>query len=268
MRAIWWTYAVLCTAFTVAAIFVPNIAPGVNGFQVSIGLLLVSVGAATALAEERAQGGLDVVLATPMASRSIVLGKWWGAYRVVPRLAILPGLLMLGRGFYTLSWGEALAIAGLVVGLVLAYGAVIVGLGLLVAIAQPRPGRAAAIGVASYLGLTVAYPAAALPLFRNMSGSLLPLWPSPFFGPYVPSCIACWGRNGPWRNFWIIHGYLFLAAVALVGLILRWAALRLFDRGLGRVREQGEQSPIPRDKPKLAFDPGWSDDPAAIGPPA
>ena len=56
--------------------------------------------------------------------------------------------------------------------------------------------------------------------------------------------------------------------VAVVALALRWAALRLFDRGLGRVRERDGHRPIPREKPKLAFDPDWSDDPAAIGPPA
>ena len=259
-RAIWWTYAVISTAFTIAAMFGPNIAPGVNGFQVSIGLLLVSVGAATALAEERAQGGLDVVLATPLASRAIVLGKWWGAYRVVPRLAILPGLLVLVRGLLTISTGEALVITGLVVGLVLAYGAVIVGLGLLVAIAQPRPGRAAAIGVACYLGLTVAYPAAALPLLRNGPSSLLPLWPSPFFGPYIPTCIACWGRNGPWQDLRMIDAYLFLAAVAFAGLALRWAALLLFDRGLGRVRvREGHVTPL-SGKAKIAFDPDFISD--------
>ncbi len=56
-RAIWWTYAVLCVGFTIAGMFGRWIGPGINGFQVSIGLLLASVGAATALSEERRRGG-------------------------------------------------------------------------------------------------------------------------------------------------------------------------------------------------------------------
>jgi hypothetical protein len=70
----------------------------------------------------------------------------------------------------------------------------------------------------------------------------------------VLSCIACWGRNGPWRDLWIVHGYLFLAAVALVGLVLRWTALLLFDRGLGRVRDRPEPARVAPGKPRVAFE--------------
>ena len=64
----------------------------VNGFQVAVGLLLLSVTAATSLAEERARGSLDLLLSTPLSTRQIVLGKWLGAFRVVPLLVILPAL--------------------------------------------------------------------------------------------------------------------------------------------------------------------------------
>ena len=62
----------------------------VNGFQVAIGLLLLSVTAATSLAEERVRGSLDLLMSTSLSTREIVLGKWWGVYRAVPLLAILP----------------------------------------------------------------------------------------------------------------------------------------------------------------------------------
>ena len=143
------------------------------------------------------------------------------------------------------AWGEVLAITGLVVGLVLAYGAVMVGLGLLVAIAQPRPGRAAAIAVAGYLAVTVAYPAVVLPMYRGGPGTCSPLWPSPFFGilrrhglggyggrlrghgdsassPGLRSCLA---DAGAWSR-------LALLGVALGGL----------DRGLGRVADRSGPS--------------------------
>ena len=70
----------------------------VNGFQVSIGLLLLSVSAATSLAEERVRGSLDVLMTTPLSTRQIVLGKWLGTFRLVPLLAVLPALVVLGSG--------------------------------------------------------------------------------------------------------------------------------------------------------------------------
>ncbi len=51
-------------------------------------LLIVSV--TTALVEERVRGSLDVLLTTPLSSRSLVLAKWWSVYRRVPWLLFLP----------------------------------------------------------------------------------------------------------------------------------------------------------------------------------
>ena len=62
-----------------------------NGFQVAVGLLLLSVGAATSLAEERVRGSLDVLLSTPMSTRSILAGKWWGSFRRVCQRRHLAG---------------------------------------------------------------------------------------------------------------------------------------------------------------------------------
>ena len=64
----------------------------VNGFQATFGLMLVSLTAPTVLAEERVRGSLDVLLATPLSTDRIVLAKWWGIYRVVPALALLPAI--------------------------------------------------------------------------------------------------------------------------------------------------------------------------------
>src|SRR5262249_34909564 len=77
--------SILCSVLTVAGGSAS--APGTSAFIVSIGLLLVTVGAATVLAEERAHGSLEVLLTTPLETKSIVMGKWWGAFRPVPRLA-------------------------------------------------------------------------------------------------------------------------------------------------------------------------------------
>ena len=57
-----------------------------------MGLLLLSVSAATSLAEERARGSLDVLLATPLSTRSILDGKWWGAFRQVRHILVWPAV--------------------------------------------------------------------------------------------------------------------------------------------------------------------------------
>ena len=96
--AVWGIYVLLCGGFGVYAI--AGMIGGnrwgraagavVNGLQVGAGLLLLSVSAATSLAEERERGSLDVLMATPLPTRAIVWGKWWGAFRAVPPLAVLP----------------------------------------------------------------------------------------------------------------------------------------------------------------------------------
>ena len=98
----------------------------VNGLQVAAGLLLLSVSAATSLAEERQRGSLDVLMATPLPTRSIVWGKWWGAFRARaaaadPAGAARPPPCRLYTGHL---WGVALMAA-----LILAYGAAITSLG-------------------------------------------------------------------------------------------------------------------------------------------
>ena len=63
-----------------------------NGFLLLLlfGLLMLSATAPTALAEERAHGSLDALLATPLSTRSILVAKWWGMYRRVLVLALVP----------------------------------------------------------------------------------------------------------------------------------------------------------------------------------
>jgi ABC-type transport system involved in multi-copper enzyme maturation permease subunit len=63
--------------------------------QVGLGLLIFSAVAPMSLSEERQPGSLDVLLATPLSTRTIVLGKWMGTFRRVPWLAIGPGIMAL-----------------------------------------------------------------------------------------------------------------------------------------------------------------------------
>ena len=235
-RVIWWTYAVLGSIFTLKGIHERWSCQTTNALLVSIGLLLACVGAATSLAEERAQGGLDVVLATPLDSRKIAMAKWWGAFRIIPRLAILPGLLALVGGWmWSQPWPENLGFTVLIVGLVLTYGAVVTSLGLLMAIFQPRAGRAVALTVACYLGVTIVYPMIAIPLARIGLRDSMPIWPSPFFGILFATEAATYHfqeSNGD-KDPKLAFG--FVAFEGLVAFALLKVALVGFDRGLGRV---------------------------------
>jgi ABC-type transport system involved in multi-copper enzyme maturation permease subunit len=236
-KMIWWLYAVLSAVFSLLAIFVnPDIAPGVSAFMVSIGLLMVSVTSATALAEERSQGSLDVLMATPLPTRDIVLGKWRGAYRIVPRLAILPGVLAIGTSLGRGWWTAAVPFAALIVALVLAYGAVVTSLGLALATWQPRLGRAVGFSVSAYLTLAVIYPTIALMTVRTGPDDTLFLWVSPFFGMFLPMGWVTWRVTSfIGGRFIVMTVWVVLTSAVAYGL-LRWT-LATFDRHLGRVPE-------------------------------
>src|SRR5947209_5315356 len=99
------------------------------------------------------RGSLDVLMATPLPTRSIVWGKWWGTFRSVPRLLILPSLLTFALSLYTGHlWGVALMAA-----LILAYGAAITSLGLALATWMPRVGRAVGTTVGLYTMMCIGW---------------------------------------------------------------------------------------------------------------
>ncbi len=126
-------YVGLCCLFSVAAIFWSNrvLSLFVNGIQASVGLLLLSVTAATSLAEERARGSLELLLTTPLSSRQIVFGKWIGAFRLVPLLPLLPWLVIAAISYIDERSSWPVQILGFAY--VLSVGAAITSLGLAMA---------------------------------------------------------------------------------------------------------------------------------------
>ena len=158
---LWGTYVLLCGGFSLYSIGLMidgqrwgrELGMVVNALQVAGGLLMLSVSAATSLAEERQRGSLDVLMATPLPTRSIVWGKWWGTFRSVPRLLILPSLLTFAMSLHTGHlWGVALMAA-----LILAYGAAITSLGLALATWMPRMGRAVGTTVGLYTMMCIGW---------------------------------------------------------------------------------------------------------------
>jgi ABC-type transport system involved in multi-copper enzyme maturation permease subunit len=201
----------------------------VAGFQVAIGLLLFSAGAVTSLAEERAHGSLDLLLTTPLTTGQVLWGKWWGTFRVVPRLAVLP-LLMIGPAVLLSGTVQS---AALTAALILAYGAAFTSLGLALAVWVSRPGRAALLSATVCVLLTVGWLLFALLLFGHQRLEYLGMG-SPWFGP---GNLTFHARDYRMHDevftgaLWWTAGYL-TAAAALMAV-----AFRSFERCLGRVRQ-------------------------------
>jgi ABC-type transport system involved in multi-copper enzyme maturation permease subunit len=236
---VWFLYAALALAFTVYAMH-PRIGGGegalVNACQVSIGLLFVTIGAVTTLSEDQTRGTLELLLATPLSARSIVLAKWFTAYRTVVLLVVLLAVLPGALGFAYGGWPGL----GLLVGLVLGYGAAVTSLGLAVATWVASSSRAIALAVIVYVLDVISF---VLILIANTLGNqpnnrlerTLGLG-SPWFGPgQVTADLYQIGVNysplradfQPAQNWAIGYG---LAGILLLGL-----TLATFDVSLGRV---------------------------------
>ena len=231
----------------------------VNGLQASVGFLLLSVSAATALAEERQRGSLDILLTTPLPTRAIVWGKWLGVYRMVPSLTLLPVLIAIAGWRADRWWVPPLLAAFL-----LALGAALTSVGLALATWISRLGRALASTVAIYVFLAVGWLflvlAVASGAERDNEGIM---GATPFYGSGMLTFIL-WEPAQSRRNFasWMVFWVFAYSAIA-AGLLA--ATLRTFDRCLGRStmvtparpRQDGRQ---PASSVADALVPGFSDD--------
>ncbi len=239
MRSIVILYALVSLVYSLLVI-VPTAwtgnAPAVfaawtNAIVGSIGLLMLSVTASTSLAEERVRGSLDVLLCTPMSTRSIVWGKWLGTFRGAIPLAILPCLVALASGF---SGGHFLAWI-LIPFYVIATAAAITSIGLAMATWQSRLGRAVAITVSIYLAVTVGWLFFVLSFFNGPIHSINFL--SPFFALAEGTFIL--GQSGYPSGHYLPGMTLSIVAFSVVSSILLEATIRTFDRRLGRTPEGG-----------------------------
>jgi ABC-type transport system involved in multi-copper enzyme maturation permease subunit len=231
-----WARIVITLYVTLAAVFSfiavvssanSALAAFVNGFQVSIGLLLLSVTAATSLAEERSCGSLDVLLSTPISTRQVVFGKWLGTYRLVPLLAILPALLCVGIiAAGNPGWSRLV----LTVAYVLSSGAAITSLGLAMATWVKRLGRAVGLTVVSYVVISVGLLFLAMELGGNGPNSAM--MGSPFFGAGE----LAFELRQPSRGFDCAAGaILWTLLYACAAALLMFATIATFDRSLGRI---------------------------------
>ena len=246
MRVVWCLYSAMGITWVVLA--ARSVATGIvshemiatmNVFQVGLGLLLLSVNAATSLLEERVRGSLDIVLSTPLSTRTILVGKWVGTYRAVPQLLFAPVLTTL-----CVAWESGRWIAYFnFVGLLLAYSAVIVSLGLALATWLSRLERALALCIGAYVVFSIGWPVMVLSLAAGsraddhftvplvMGSSLL----GTLFGTMSIATDTS-GMPGGLADVWL-GCYLWMAIYGAAATMLFAAAATTFDRCLGRMPE-------------------------------
>jgi ABC-type transport system involved in multi-copper enzyme maturation permease subunit len=208
-----------------------NMAAFVNAFQFSIGLLLISVTSVASLFEERVNGSLDVLMATPLSTASIVWGKWLAGCRIVVAVTLLPTLLALGMCL--VQGVQSLSSLVLLVPLMLSYGALVNSLGLALATCIPRFGVALGVTVLIYV-LLAAGPVVLLLASGAHSDTAFGLGClSPWYGVGETTFLMTQDSHigtTPWKIFWLI---VYAAAAVAIALLTQG----LFNRALGRAEE-------------------------------
>jgi ABC-type transport system involved in multi-copper enzyme maturation permease subunit len=244
MRAIWALYFGIATIFS-AMVIVGSLSQFgqwqgefgalVNAFGVSIGLLFVAVLGPTCLAEERIRGSLDVLMATPLSTWSIVWGKWWGTYRTVAWLAVLPFLTAF---VLSAQYPQRAVVAFLMLGLILTYGAALTSLGLALATWLSRLGRALALTVSIHVFLTVAVPLIGMTVSDGSRDSIIfsMIMVSSFWGPGLLT-VSLEQRNFDHFQSLVFGGIFWIHFCAAASAVLLIATARMFDRRMGRISE-------------------------------
>ncbi len=234
--------------------------------QLFFGMLILAATAPTVLAEERVRGSLDVLLSTPLSTRSIVLGKWLGACRSVMVLSLLPLYTAIFLASSTPAiptwvsrfpqsfvepltiWDRMLAV--LFCGLdFLASCAFLVSAGLAIATWVPRFGRAVALSVLVFFLTGIGWLFLVDLLFRayfqNLPGETINQYRwlqtcvmslSPVLGPANPIHVLEMYWEQSRVPVWTSVGVVILAKTAVTALLL-WLTIKTFDRCMGRVSE-------------------------------
>jgi ABC-type transport system involved in multi-copper enzyme maturation permease subunit len=230
--------------------------------HVIFGLLMLSAIAPTSMSEERQRGSLDVLAATALSTRDIVVGKWLGTFRLAALMAVGPGLLALATA--TAREASSVAIAPgmppeyyrmiplggrifgvlVVIATILAHGALITSIGLALAVWIRRQSRAIALCVALFILIAAAWPTFA---------SITIGWPVlrsrdlPSFSPIV----ACFKfiRTFVVRRDFLADGILWWGSfwaveVFVLALGLLWLTVLTFDRCFDRIPDRIWRVPV------------------------
>ncbi len=221
--------------------------------QLIFGLMMLSAVAPTSMSEERQRGSLDLLATTTLSTRAIVVGKWLGTLRLVPLLALGPGLVALALAtayrspaaqsrlglsagtFQEMHRGELLFGVTLLVATILVHGALIASVGLALAIWIRRQSRAIAASVAFAVMVSAGWPifVGASRLGPASEGMM-------FLSPVVAGGVLAQelsSQFGPERRlFWWIGFWDIECLTLAVGLL--WLSVRTFDGCFGRIPER------------------------------
>jgi ABC-type transport system involved in multi-copper enzyme maturation permease subunit len=230
--------------------------------HVIFGLLLVSAVAPTSMSEERQRGSLDVLAATALSTRAIVLGKWLATFRLTMILTLAPGLFALamatarsngsfpptptgGPGYdQPVSRGARIYGVVVVVAAIAAHGALFTSIGLALAVWIKRQSRAIAVSVALVILITAAWPFF-VSIIANGAGirsqGLTAVSP---VSTMVYSVSYLMLRRNMLNDHFLWWGAFWAVEVSALALALLWLTIRTFDRCLDRVSDRARQIPI------------------------
>ncbi len=257
MRLVWALYSILGVAWMVAIASSTTwsgpigVVPAISMmFQVTIGLLLLSVGASTSLAEERASGSLELLLTTTITTREIVWGKWWGSFRRVGLIVFWPMAMVAIPAASHLAPFAWL----ILLGLLLSYGAAITSLGLAAATWIERPGRAVAACVAAYGLFLIGWPMVVFLIHdagpgRNDHFIRELIMGDPAYGAVLMTMIIAdpnaYFLGQTHAADLELAAILWTVAGVLASVLINAWTIHMFDRKLGRMPERGTTPPRP-----------------------
>ncbi len=230
--------------------------------HVIFGLLMLAAIAPTSMAEERQRGSLDILAATALSTRAIVIGKWLGTFRLVLLMAIGPGLIALAMAtarsdatlnlspsmppdyYRMLPLGVRIYGVFVVIATILAHGALITSIGLALAVWIKRQSRAIAMSVGAFILITAVWPivvSMTVGSTRELSADLASLSPvvtCSRFVNFFSMRIFDYTDGTLWPgSFWAVE--VFILALGLLALVVR-----TFDRCVERIPDRPERSSV------------------------
>jgi ABC-type transport system involved in multi-copper enzyme maturation permease subunit len=203
-----------------------------------MGIPLLLISASMALVEERARGSLDILLTTPITSRTVVLAKWWSVFRLTAQLLLFPLIVAVSlKRHVGLQWNMLLFPFYLT-----SACAMWTSVGLLLSTWTARIGRAVTSSVVLFTIFSLGLPImslSVLPRPFDVGFSVV----SPFYGTFYLLASMNWG-DGPivaaFALFWTI-------VQSILAAVLLFTTLRIFDRRIGRISDHARpelQAPL------------------------
>jgi ABC-type transport system involved in multi-copper enzyme maturation permease subunit len=238
----------------------PGISAGLFGclLQVLFGLLILSAVAPMSMSEKRHRGSLDLLAATRLSTRVIVLGKWLGTFRLILFWTLGPGLVGIALAtarripppvrpgfppdfFKEMSRGALCYSVALLVATILVHGALLTSLGLAVAAWINRQSRAIAISVGLFVIVTVGWPLMIERSRMGPAGTFLVDLSPVMAAEHCVNLLMSRRAESPeilWSvSFWDVE-------VIVLSLGLLWLTVRTFDRCCDRIPERPRRTSV------------------------